>query len=299
MCLFHDFNVTKEPGKDKLVLNAVLNQRSQDILAANNWNVCQYAVLVHMLAQVCGMKAGEFVHVIADAHIYDRHVPMIEELISREPLPAPTFWLNPEITDFYDFTPDDVRLDRYETHPQIKKYSDCCLSRERSVRSMRAIVCADKNWGIGRNNELLVSIPADMKMFREETTGKVVVMGRKTLESFPNGLPLKNRTNIVITGNRDYQVKGAVIVHSIEEALKEVEKYPAEDVYCIGGDSIYKQMLPYCDTAHVTKIDFAYEADAYFPNLDEDPDWEITAESEEQTYFDLEYAFVKYERKDR
>ena len=113
-------NVTKEKDSEKLTLNAILNQRSQDVLAANNWNVCQYAVLVHMLAQVCGMKAGEFVHVIADAHIYDRHVPMIEELISREPLPAPTFWLNPEITDFYDFTPDDVRLDRYETHPQIK-----------------------------------------------------------------------------------------------------------------------------------------------------------------------------------
>ena len=114
------FNVTKEKDSEKLTLNAILNQRSQDVLAANNWNVCQYAVLVHMLAQVCGMKAGEFVHVIADAHIYDRHVPMIEELISREPLPAPTFWLNHEITDFYDFTPDDVRLDRYETHPQIK-----------------------------------------------------------------------------------------------------------------------------------------------------------------------------------
>lgn len=114
------FNVTKEKDSEKLTLNAILNQRSQDVLAANNWNVCQYAVLVHMLAQVCGMKAGEFVHVIADAHIYDRHVPMIEELISREPLPAPTFWLNPEITDFYDFTPDDVKLDRYETHPQIK-----------------------------------------------------------------------------------------------------------------------------------------------------------------------------------
>ena len=114
------FNVTKEKDSEKLTLNAILNQRSQDVLAANNWNVCQYAVLVHMLAQVCGMKAGEFVHVIADAHIYDRHVPMIEELISREPLPAPTFWLNPEITDFYDFTPDDVRMDRYETHPQIK-----------------------------------------------------------------------------------------------------------------------------------------------------------------------------------
>ena len=114
------FNVTKEKDSDVLTLNGILNQRSQDVLAANNWNVCQYAVLIHMLAQVCGMKAGEFVHVIADAHIYDRHVPMIEELISREPLPAPTFWLNPEITDFYDFTPDDVRLDNYETHPQIK-----------------------------------------------------------------------------------------------------------------------------------------------------------------------------------
>ena len=114
------FNVTKEKDSEKLTLNAILNQRSQDVLAANNWNVCQYAVLVHMLAQVCGMKAGEFVHVIADAHIYDRHVPMIEELISREPLPAPTFWLNPEVKDFYQFTTDDVRLENYETHPQIK-----------------------------------------------------------------------------------------------------------------------------------------------------------------------------------
>ena len=114
------FNVTKEKDSDKLTLNGILNQRSQDVLAANNWNVCQYAVLLHMLAQVCDMKVGEFVHVIADAHIYDRHVPMIEELISREPLPAPKFWLNPEVKDFYDFTPDDVKLEGYETHPQIK-----------------------------------------------------------------------------------------------------------------------------------------------------------------------------------
>lgn len=114
------FNVTKEKNSDILTLNGILNQRSQDVLTANNWNVCQYAVLIHMLAQVCGMKAGEFVHVIADAHIYDRHVPMIEELIAREPLPAPAFRLNPEVRDFYDFTPDDVCLDNYETHPQIK-----------------------------------------------------------------------------------------------------------------------------------------------------------------------------------
>ena len=105
------FNVT---------LNAVLNQRSNDVLAANSWNVCQYSVLVHMFAQVCGMEAGELVHVIADAHIYDRHVPLIEELIRREPLPAPKFWLNPDVEDFYDFTADDVKLLDYETHEQIK-----------------------------------------------------------------------------------------------------------------------------------------------------------------------------------
>ena len=161
---------------------------------------------------------------------------------------------------------------------------------------MNIIVAADSNWGIGKNNQLLVSIPADMKMFRQETTGKVVVMGRKTLESFPNGLPLKNRTNIVLTGNKNYKVNGAIIVHTVEELLEEIKKYPSDEVYCIGGDSVYKQILPYCDTAHVTKIDFAYEADSHFPNLDEMPEWKITAESEEQTYFDLEYTFVKYER---
>jgi thymidylate synthase len=114
------FNVTREKGEEKLTLNGILNQRSQDVLAANNWNVCQYAVLLHMLAQVCNMKVGEFVHVIADAHIYDRHIDLVKELITREPLEAPTFWLNPEVKDFYQFTPDDIRLDDYQTHPQIK-----------------------------------------------------------------------------------------------------------------------------------------------------------------------------------
>ena len=113
------FNVT-EGENGKLVLNGILNQRRQDVLTANNWNDVQYSVLMHMLAQVCDMEVGEFVHVIADAHIYDRHIPLVKELISREPLPAPTFWLNPEIKDFYEFTTDDVRLDNYETHEQIK-----------------------------------------------------------------------------------------------------------------------------------------------------------------------------------
>ena len=114
------FNVTQRPGEEKLVLNAILNQRSQDVLAANNWNVCQYAVLVHMLAQVCDMQVGELVHVIADAHIYDRHIPIVKELIEREQYPAPKFWINPEIKDFYQFTTDDIKLIDYVTGEQIK-----------------------------------------------------------------------------------------------------------------------------------------------------------------------------------
>ena len=295
------FNVTKEKDSDVLTLNGILNQRSQDVLTANNWNVCQYAVLIYMLAQVCGMKAGELVHVIADAHIYDRHIPMIEELIAREPLPAPTFWLNPEVKDFYDFTPDDVRLDNYETHPQMKNYTGGCIKKriesERQISYMKAILAADKNWGIGYNNRLLVSIPSDMKFFRRTTTGKVVVMGRKTLESFPNGLPLKNRTNIVLTANPDYDVKDAVIVHSKDELLEELKKYNEDDIYVIGGESVYRMMLPYCDTVLVTKIDRAFQADTHFPNLDEMEEWTLTEESEEQTCFDLEFRFTKYERK--
>ena len=160
---------------------------------------------------------------------------------------------------------------------------------------MNIIVAVDKNWGIGKDNKLLTSIPSDMKFFREETMGKVVVMGRKTLESFPNGQPLKGRTNIVITRDKNYQVKDAIVVHSEEELLAELEKYDDESIYIIGGESIYRMMLAHCKTAHVTKINFAYEADTYFPNLDEMKEWTISATSDEQTYFDLEYYFIKYD----
>lgn len=114
------FNVTKEPGSDKLTLNAVLNQRSNDVLAANNWNVCQYALLLMMFAQVSDMKAGELLHVIADAHIYDRHIPIVKELIERTPYEAPTVRLNPEVKDFYQFTTDDLIVENYMTGPQIR-----------------------------------------------------------------------------------------------------------------------------------------------------------------------------------
>ena len=162
---------------------------------------------------------------------------------------------------------------------------------------MNLIAAVDENWAIGNKNELLISIPADHKFFRQETTGKVVVLGRKTLETFPQGLPLKNRTNVIMSTNKAYQVKDAVVVHDVEELLEELKKYDTEDIYIVGGESVYRQMLPYCDVAHVTKIDHAYAADAYFPNLDEMPEWQITADSEEQTYFDITYHFLKYERK--
>lgn len=161
---------------------------------------------------------------------------------------------------------------------------------------MNLIVNADKNWGIGKNNELLVQIPNDMKMFRSTTFGNVVVMGRKTLESFPNGKPLPKRTNIVLTKNKNYAAKGAIVVHSKEELLEELKKYPEEDIFVIGGESIYRMLLPYCTTAYVTRTDYAYDADTYFPNLDELPEWKLVEESEEETYFDIEYRFTKYEK---
>ena len=162
---------------------------------------------------------------------------------------------------------------------------------------MKAILSADKNWGIGYTDKLLVSIPSDMKFFRQTTTGRVVVMGRKTLESFPGGLPLKNRTNIVLTGNRGYSVKDAIIVHTYDELREELKKYDTDDVYVIGGESVYRMLLPECDTVLVTKIDRAFQADTFFPDLDTMDEWEMTEEGEEQTCFDLEFRFTKYERR--
>ena len=162
---------------------------------------------------------------------------------------------------------------------------------------MQAIVAVDENWAIGNKGGLLVKIPADMKRFREITTGGVVVLGRKTIETFPAGKPLPNRTNIILSRNQDYQVEGAIVAHDVDEVLEAIKEYEPDTVFNIGGESIYKLLLPYCDTVLVTKIDHAYQADAYFPNLDKDPEWEMAEESDEQVYFDLTYHFQKYVRK--
>ena len=159
---------------------------------------------------------------------------------------------------------------------------------------MKCIAAVDANWAIGFKGKLLVSIPNDQKMFRNETNGKVVVLGRKTLETFPNGLPLKNRTNIILSHDENYKVKDATVVHNDEELFSLLKSYDPDDIYIIGGDSVYKRYYRYCDSAIITKIDQKYESDAFFPNLDEDEDWILAAESEEYTYFNVEYTFREY-----
>ena len=240
---------------------------------------------------------------------------------------------------------------------------------------MNLIAAADQNWAIGKNNSLLISIPQDMRFFRETTSGKVVVMGRKTLESFPGGKPLKNRVNIVLTSNPDYSKEGVIVIHSPKELpeilqafqktretretqktqepqesqipltlqltpqevqqLQRTQKTPelqrtqetqepqrtqetpelqkpqdpqilqkslmsqgdiSDDVFVIGGGSIYTLFLPLCDTAYITRIEKAFEADTYFPNLDQLDDWQIVEQSETFEYEGIRYSFVIYRR---
>lgn len=166
---------------------------------------------------------------------------------------------------------------------------------------MQLIAAVDRNWAIGQKGQMLVTIPADQKMFRQETLGKIVVMGRKTLKSLPGERPLDGRINLVLTTDPDFQAKGTVVCHTLREALDKLEEYKTQglcgedDIYIIGGQSIYEQFLPYCNSAQITYIDYEYEADTYMVNLEKEG-WHITNASDEQTYFDLCYEFRQYMR---
>lgn len=162
---------------------------------------------------------------------------------------------------------------------------------------MNLIVAVDKNWAIGNKGRLLVSIPGDHKMFRRETLGKVVVYGRKTLETFPMQQPLDRRTNIVLSANPKLQVRGAAVVHSIPELLEELKQYDSSDIYIIGGESVYRQMLPYCDTAYVTKVHTTVDSDTYFPNLDEMDDWHLADIVQSGEENGIAYEMCLYKRK--
>lgn len=160
---------------------------------------------------------------------------------------------------------------------------------------MDLIVAVGADWGIGCEGDLLFSIPEDMKYFRTMTQGKVVVMGRKTLESLPGGKPLKNRTNIVLSQNPDYVVEGAQVCQSIAEVLATVRGYAEDEVMVIGGAGIYRALLPYCKRAYVTHVDATAPADTYFPDLTKEPGWALVKEGEQQEHEGLHYRFCVYE----
>lgn len=162
---------------------------------------------------------------------------------------------------------------------------------------MKIIAAVDKNWAIGYQNKLLVQIPEDMRHFKNMTENHVVFMGRKTLISFPDSRPLPDRTNIVLTSDRSFCSGQAVIVHSVEEALEEFQNYPSEEIYIIGGSSVYEQFLPCVQEAYITYIQHEYQADAYFPRIDKARDWQLVQESGEQDWFGLKYSFRKYVKK--
>ncbi|MED9903975.1 MAG: dihydrofolate reductase [Lachnospiraceae bacterium] len=162
---------------------------------------------------------------------------------------------------------------------------------------MNIVVTVDENWAVGRQDKLLVQIPADQRNFQRLTMGGTVVMGRKTLQAMPQGQPLYGRNNIILSENRDFKVRGTQVLHSLEELYDKIKNISDEDIYVCGGESLYRQLLKQCDIAYVTMVEKAYDADRYFENLDRNEEWELLEESDEQTYFDITYYFRKYGRK--
>lgn len=159
---------------------------------------------------------------------------------------------------------------------------------------MKTIVNVDNNWGIGLGDSLINHIPADMKFFKEKTTGNVVVMGKSTFLTFPGKKALPNRVNIVLTTDPEWSAPDVVVCHSIEELFLQLKRYDTSMVYVIGGSSVYEQLLPYCDTAYVTKVDNEKPADKFFPNLDENEDWKMVCESETMEHNGVNYKFTTY-----
>lgn len=161
---------------------------------------------------------------------------------------------------------------------------------------MILIAAADKNWGIGKDQDLLVKLSKDMKFFRTKTSGHVVIMGRKTLESLPKQQPLPNRTNIILTKNPSFQCEKGIVCHSVEETLETIKNYKNQEIYIIGGETIYKTFLPYCDTAYITKLHTTFDADTFLSNLDSSKDWNQVEESPIEEENGVSFSYVTYKR---
>lgn len=161
---------------------------------------------------------------------------------------------------------------------------------------MHLIAAVDRNWAIGKDGRLLVRIPLDQKFFLEETKGKLLLMGRRTFEGLPGGRPLPGRRHLVLSADPAFFPEGAELCRSPEEALERLRGVPDEGIFLCGGEAVYRLFLPYCRSADVTRIDYSYDGDRFLPDLDRDPEWRLSAESEEETYFDLSFTFCRYER---
>ncbi len=159
---------------------------------------------------------------------------------------------------------------------------------------MKAIVAVDLNWGIGCGGKLLQTIPEDMKFFKQKTSGKVVIMGRETFESLPGKSPLKDRINIVLSRSKSFCDDRITVCRSLEELFREIKKYHTDDVYLIGGEAVYIQLLPYCTEAYVTKIENTYSADKYFMNFDKEKVWELVSTSDKKEYNNIKYSFLRH-----
>jgi dihydrofolate reductase len=160
---------------------------------------------------------------------------------------------------------------------------------------MNLIASADDNWGIGCKGKLLCHVPADMRWFKAQTTGKIVVMGQLTLESLPGGQPLSNRINIVLSDNPDFFVEGCIVVHTLNDLFRETARYAKEDIFVIGGASVYALLLPYCHKAYITKFHHKFPADRFLPNLDDLPEWQRVTASEDQWFEGMRYNFCVYQ----
>lgn len=159
---------------------------------------------------------------------------------------------------------------------------------------MKIIATVDNRWGIGYNRKALVSIPADMRFLNTETLGKVIVMSRSTMEALPGGRPLKNRTSFVLTRETGFRDPEAIVVHSLGQLKSMLEKYDTNNIYIVGGEYLFNNLLNECDVVYLTKVDFTYQADAFFPNLDESKEWVLAAESDEDTYYDMDFRTAVY-----
>lgn len=164
----------------------------------------------------------------------------------------------------------------------------------KEVRFIKAILSADLNWGIGCGGKLLQRVPEDMKYFANMTAGKVVVMGRETFESLPGMQPLKDRVNIILSRTVPFDDKGLIVCHSMDELFVELDKYSSDYIFVIGGESVYKQLLPYCSEVYVTRFEKVFEADRHFPNLDNMQNWKLVSESERHFYKEMGFQFLKY-----